>query len=131
MIKKIFISLAIIFSSTFSLVSTNLMADTSVDQACHGLSALDSSISNCGNSNSSAPTKVDTLIQNVTNLISYSVGAVAVIVIIYAGFRFITAGGDQNTISSARNMILYASVGIAVAVSAQLIVHYAINTANG
>lgn len=126
MIKKILISLAIIFTSFVSMTSLNLKAATAVDQACKGLTELNSS-NNCSSGSSSS---VDNLVKNVTNLISYIVGAVAVIVIIFAGFRFITAGGDQNTVSSARNMLLYAIVGLVIAATAQLIVHYAINTAS-
>ena len=126
MIKKILISIAVILTSFMSMTSLNLKADTAAQQACNGLNSLNSS-NNCSSGSSSS---VDNLVKNVTNLISYIVGAVAVIVIIFAGFRFITAGGDQNTVSSGRNMLLYAIVGLVIAATAQIIVHYAINTAS-
>jgi FtsH-binding integral membrane protein len=50
--------------------------------------------------------------------------------LIFAGFRFITANGDANSISAARNMIIYAVIGLVIAVLAQFIVHSVVNTAN-
>jgi len=64
----------------------------------------------------------DGIITKVTRLVSIAVGLIAVIVIMIAGFRFITSSGDPNTITSARNTILYAVIGLVIAVIAQLIV---------
>ena len=121
--KKIFLSLVILLSSTFSALPGTVLADNAVEQACSGLKSLSSSNS-CGG----GPASVNNIVASVTKLISYIVGAVAVLVIIFAGFRFITSGGSNENTNSARNMILYAIIGLAVAVLAQLIVHYAINT---
>jgi hypothetical protein len=121
--KKIFLSLVILLSSTFSALPGTVLAANAVDQACSGLNSLSSSNS-CGTGQAS----VNNIVASVTKLISYIVGAVAVLVFIFAGFRFITSGGSKENINSARNMILYAIIGLAVAVLAQLIVHYAINT---
>jgi len=130
--KKIFLSLVILLSSTFSALPGTVLAANAVDQACSGLNSLSTSniccgtgqASSCGNGQAS----VNKIVASVTKLISYIVGAVAVLVIIFAGFRFITSGGSNENTNSARNMILYAIIGLAVAVLAQLIVHYAINT---
>jgi hypothetical protein len=58
------------------------------------------------------------------------VGFVSVLVIMFSGFRFITAGGDQNTVSSARNTLMYAVIGLTIAAIAQLIVHIVLNSAS-
>ena len=50
--------------------------------------------------------------------------------IIYAGFKYVTSGGESNSVSSAKNTLIYAIIGIIVVVLAQLIVHYVLNTAN-
>jgi hypothetical protein len=125
--KKIFLSLVILLSSTFSALPGTVLAANAaanaVDQACLGLKSLSSS-----NSCDTGQTSVNNIVASVTTLISYIVGAVAVLVIIFAGFRYITSGGSNENTNSARNMILYAIIGLAVAVLAQLIVHYAINT---
>jgi len=44
---------------------------------------------------------------------------VAVIFLIIAAFTFITASGDPEKIKTARNFVLYALIGVAVAVAAR------------
>lgn len=50
------------------------------------------------------------------------VGALAVFFIILGGLKMITSQGDPQGISQARKMIIYAAIGLAVAVSAEVIV---------
>jgi len=64
------------------------------------------------------------------NIISWAAGAIAVIVIIFAGFRFTTSGGDSGKVSSARNTIIYAAIGLLVIVLARVIVSFVIGNIN-
>ena len=66
----------------------------------------------------------DAAIEKITSLIFGALLAVAVIAIIYAGFSFITAQGDPAKVGTARTMLLYAVVGIIVALLAQGIVNF-------
>lgn len=68
--------------------------------------------------------KVNNLLDNIVNLISIIVGIVAVIMIIYGGFRYITSGGDSSKLTDARNTIIYAIVGLIIVAFAQLIVKF-------
>jgi hypothetical protein len=74
-------------------------------------------------------------IKNVAKTItvdfSIVIGAISVIMIIYAGFRYITSGGSSEHANSARNILMYAVIGLIIAVIAQLIVHLVINAASG
>ncbi|HEY1645191.1 MAG TPA: hypothetical protein VGF75_02280 [Candidatus Saccharimonadales bacterium] len=74
---------------------------------------------------------VETLATKVVNLFSIVVGIIAVVMIIYAGFRYITSGGESGSVSSAKNTLLFAIIGIIIVVLAQLIVHFVLNSANG
>lgn len=67
---------------------------------------------------------VENAIKAIVNLITIIIGIVAVVMIIISGFRFITSGGDSNTITSARNGLLYALVGLVIVVLAQVIVRF-------
>lgn len=67
---------------------------------------------------------VMTVIRNIINIFSVIVGAVAVIMIIFGGFKYITSGGDSNNIGSAKNTILYAIVGLVIVALAQAIVQF-------
>ncbi len=50
------------------------------------------------------------------------VGVVAVFVIIIGGLKFITSRGDPGSVATARNTIIYATVGIMVAAISQSVV---------
>ncbi len=62
----------------------------------------------------------------LVNIFSIIVGAVAVIMIIYGGFRYITSGGDSGKVGNAKNTLLYAIVGLLIVVFAQLIIHFVV-----
>lgn len=63
-------------------------------------------------------------IRQVVNILIFIVGAVSIIMVVIGGLRYVLSGGDQNSISSAKNTILYAIVGIVVAVAAYAIVNF-------
>lgn len=52
--------------------------------------------------------------------------AVAVLAIVVAGFRYIIAKGDPQALAQAKNMIIYALVGLSVCVMAFAIVNLVI-----
>jgi hypothetical protein len=68
--------------------------------------------------------KANSLIATVINLFSVVVGIISVIMIIYGGFRYITSGGESGNISSAKNTILYAIIGLIIVALAQFIVKF-------
>lgn len=68
------------------------------------------------------------LIQNVINILLFVIGAVAVIMIIVGGIRYVVSNGDQASITGAKNTILYAVVGLVVAIMAYAIVNFILNS---
>lgn len=73
-------------------------------------------------------TNVNDMIATIINVFSVIVGVVAVIMIIYGGFRYITSGGDSGNVGTAKNTILYAVVGLIIVALAQVIVQFVLNT---
>ena len=63
-------------------------------------------------------------IKNVGNIIVFITGAISVLMIIIGGLRYVTSGGDQGGITSAKNTILYAVIGLIVSVMAYAIVNF-------
>ena len=57
-------------------------------------------------------------IMGLVNWFAWFVGLMAVLAGLYAGVLFITAGGNAEPVTKARNTLLYAIVGIAVAILA-------------
>lgn len=68
--------------------------------------------------------KVNSIIKTVINLFSLIVGVVAVVMIIVGGLKYITSGGDSGNISSAKNTIIFAIIGLVVVALAQFIVRF-------
>ncbi len=67
------------------------------------------------------------VLTKATQVIVVITGLISVFIMIIAGLRFITSGGDPGKVESAKNAILYSSIGIAVALSAQAIVSLVLN----
>ncbi len=63
-----------------------------------------------------------TLILGLVNWVAWLVALVAVLFGLYSGVLFITAGGDEAKVEKAKNILLYAIVGIVVAILAFSIV---------
>lgn len=63
-------------------------------------------------------------IKTIVNALLFILGAVAVIVIIVAGITFATSGGNEQSVKRARDMILYAVVGLVVAICSYAIVNF-------
>ncbi len=55
-----------------------------------------------------------------------TIGAIALLTIVISGFRYIAAAGDPQKISTAKKGILYALVGLVVALSGYSIVIFVI-----
>ena len=51
----------------------------------------------------------------VTNILLFIIGAIAVIMLIVGGIRYVLSSGDQTAVTNAKNTILYAIIGIIVA----------------
>ncbi len=78
----------------------------------------------CGATNTNGGTDVNGLIRTTINLFSGIVGVVAVIMIVVAGFKYITSGGDSAKLTSAKNTLVYALIGIVIVVLSQSIVRF-------
>jgi len=62
------------------------------------------------------------------NIVYMVSGVVAVFVIIFAGFTYVTANGDAAKISHAKNEIMYSVVGLVVVILAFVITQFIIGS---
>lgn len=69
-------------------------------------------------------TKLGAQIQNVVNVLLFVLGAIAVIMIVVGGIRYTLSNGDAGAITGAKNTILYAVIGLVVALLAYAIVNF-------
>lgn len=64
------------------------------------------------------------MFKKITDVMLFIIGAVSVIMLIIGGLRYVISGGDQNAVSGAKNTILYAVIGIIVALLAYAVINF-------
>lgn len=117
------LTLGIVVAASLTLMWTMpVYASEAAQQICEGIGATGTS-DTC----SSSSTRLDGVIRFAINTISVVAGIVGVIMVIISGLKYITAQGDSSQISSAKNTLLYAMVGLVIAGLAQIIVHFVLN----
>ena len=79
-----------------------------------------------GKGDDNVATDPQDLVKNVVNIFLYAVGVLSVIMLIWGGIRYTTSAGDCNKVQSAKNTVLYAVVGLVVAILAWAIVNMVI-----
>ena len=67
-----------------------------------------------------------TLVKQFVNIFLFAVGALSVIMLTWGGIRYTTSAGDSNKVQAAKNTVLYAIVGLVVAILAYAIVNMVI-----
>src|ERR1022692_3530180 len=136
MIKKIknliLVTLASVTLSVPALVpalAATAFADNISGSLCQGVNNATNGTNDksCGTAGNNGTTDLHSVASKIVNIFSIIVGIVAVIMIIYGGFRYITSGGDSGKVGGAKNSLVYAIVGLIIVALAQLIVHYVLN----
>lgn len=129
--KSILTSISVVLLFSFfvfalSPVSVYASIDTGI---CSGANLDATNIDSCNtvDTTANATSSVNKIIKTVINILSFVVGVVSVIMIIIGGLKYVTSGGDSNSISSAKNTILYALVGLVIVALAQVIVMFVLN----
>ena len=65
--------------------------------------------------------------KNIVNILLFIIGAVSVIMLIYGGIRYTTSGGNTNSVTAAKNTIMYSIIGLVVAILAFAVVQFVVN----
>ena len=63
-------------------------------------------------------------VQVIVNIILGITGAIAVLIIVLAGLRYIFSQGDPHQVATARNAIIYSLIGLVVIMFAFAIVNF-------
>lgn len=73
----------------------------------------------------------DGIFKTITNVLLFIIGAIAVIMLVIGGIRYTTSNGQSDQVTAAKNTILYAVVGIIVAILAYAVVNFVIGSFSG
>lgn len=93
-------------------------------EACAGSQLTADSGPNCSGDDKTALSET---IEAAINLVSIIVGVIAVIMIIIGGIRFVLSNGDSAKVTTARNTIIYALIGLILVAFAQVIVKFVLS----
>lgn len=102
----------------FTFVSA---ASTSCSDA---VSCIQSGSDGVNNSGSGSADELPDRIKTIVNILLFLLGAIAVIMIIIGGIRYATSNGDAGSVKGAKDTILYAVIGLVVAILAYAIVNF-------
>lgn len=127
MLRKLLLSLSVISALVFPAIAPmGAYAAEGIQQnLCAGANLdVNSNCTSGGITDAQAQQKINDLLRSIINLFSLIVGVVSVIMIILGGLKYITSGGDGGNVSSAKNTIIYAIVGLIIVALAQFIVRF-------
>jgi hypothetical protein len=126
MIKNLKIFLISLMSVWFLglALSPTTSAFSLFGDACNG--NTDSSVCNDAKNNDNPIYGPNGIVKVVVNILSIIIGVAAVIILIIAGIQYMLSTGDPTKVNNAKNAILYALIGLMVAVAAQVIVRFVV-----
>lgn len=131
MIKKL-TSLLAIFSFIFVVLTPAYAgAEDVFKDVCSNPEASTSTV--CKSKNLGGKNPIygpDGILTAVINIVSLIVGIVAVIFIIIGGLKMITSGSNPQDVAKARETVIYAIVGVIIALLAQVIVQFVLKKVN-
>lgn len=71
------------------------------------------------------------IFRTITNVLLFILGAVSVIMIIIGGLRYVISGGNSTNVTAAKNTILYAIVGVIIALLSYAIINFVLGSFTG
>ena len=112
------VGLFLVMIGAVALIPLSAHAVTPIADSCTGVKAGESAICDGKNEN------VTGFLTNIINFLLLAVGALAVVMIIVGGIKYILSAGDSSKLTSAKNTILYSVLGLIIAVLAYSIVNW-------
>jgi type IV secretory pathway VirB2 component (pilin) len=102
------------------------LASTDSNNLCvgAGLCSVDSKGNVVGNDPSALSSPLTGSVKSIIEILLTVAGAVAVLIIVIAGLRYITSAGDAARVKQSKDTLLYAIVGLVIAILAYAVVAY-------
>jgi hypothetical protein len=126
-INKILTGAGMLALTVASVGVVSLGSTVPVSAECDSSELSISSGADCGQGNGQ-PTDLfngdQSMFKRITDVMLFIIGAISVIMLIVGGIRYVVSGGDQGAVQSAKNTILYAIVGVIVAILAYAVVSF-------
>jgi ABC-type Fe3+ transport system permease subunit len=116
-----------VFSMALVMLQPATVNAAPKDEITNAVNAIDERESTCGPEGAKRKCTLNDTLASIVNVLLFIIGAVAVIMIVVGGLKYTTSNGDSSAVTSAKNTILYAVVGLVVAILAYAIVNFVLN----
>ena len=117
--KKIILAIMTVVITLTVGAATPTFAACSSPKDC-----VKSGLDAAGGNSSGTQKSASSIIKTIVNALLFILGAIAVIMIVIGGIKYTTSNGDASAV--AKNTILYAVIGLLVAISAYAIVNFVV-----
>ena len=127
MFKKVMAGFVVVASMALVMTGLGVVSSLPVQAACDPKKGMEGALQDDCSRGPGQAKELDGnqgVITTIINTMLFIVGLLAVIMIIYAGIRFVTAHGDEKQVESARQTIIYSVVGLIVAILAYALVNW-------
>ena len=131
MIVNVKRSLAYLLVAGFVVVTVGLFASSTAGAASFNLGIADGASAARGVDQAADLFGQTGTFRTITNVLLFLIGAISVIMLIIGGLRYVVSGGDSTAVQNAKNTILYAIVGVVVAILAYAVVSFIISSFSG
>jgi Zn-dependent protease with chaperone function len=113
-----------------------VLADSSVDNLWGGTTAKQEIVTNSGLPTGGGTTSdLRTVVVQVIKFVLSFLGIVAVVIILYAGFKWMFSGGSEDKVGEAKKMLIAGLIGLVIILLAYTLADFVItqiyNAANG
>ncbi|MDP2630153.1 MAG: pilin [Candidatus Uhrbacteria bacterium] len=71
------------------------------------------------------------LARNIINIVLGFLGIIAVVIVLFAGFQWMTAGGEEEKVKEAQQRLIQGAIGLVLIVAAWMIAYYVIDQVVG
>ena len=127
MFKKVMAGFVVVASMVLVMTGLGVLSSLPAQAACDPKKGMEGALQDDCSRGPGQAKELDGnqgVITTIINTMLFIVGLLAVIMIIYAGIRFVTAHGDEKQVESARQTIIYSVVGLIVAILAYALVNW-------
>ena len=77
------------------------------------------------------PTDLKASLTIITNTLLLGIGFVSVVMLIIGGFRYVLSNGNEKSVTAAKDTILYAIIGVVIALLSFAIINFVLGTFGG
>lgn len=127
-LKTFILSLSILFGALAPLAVPAVASADIQESLCGAATTQKIDVTaKCQDATKGSESHFQKVLASIINIFSLVVGVVAVIMVIFAGFKYITSGGNQESVKTAKQALIYAIIGLVIVALAQIIVKFVLH----